>query len=69
MDMELKKRIKKPSFWLAAFALIYFITKTWFKYEIPGYSDFVTLVMGAFAAWGIIEDYKPEDQSQRAGDQ
>ncbi len=47
------KRIKSPVAIVATAALIAFITKNWIGFEIPGWEEFISLVIGAGVAYGI----------------
>jgi uncharacterized membrane protein len=56
-----QSRWKSPVAWSALAALIFFVVKTWFGFEIPGFDDFVTLVIAAGVALGIFNN--PTDKS------
>lgn len=53
----MNKRFRKPSFWLATLAIIYFVAKSWFKFTIPDWDGFVAVLIAALGAWGVIDDY------------
>lgn len=40
----------------ALLALIYFVVKTWFGFEIPGWDEFVTLLIAVLAGFGVINN-------------
>jgi uncharacterized membrane protein len=56
-----QSRWKSPVAWSALAALIFFVAKTWFGFEIPGFDDFVTLAVAAGVALGIFNN--PTDKS------
>jgi len=51
-----QSRWKSPVAWSALAALLFFVVKTWFGFEIPGWDDFVTLVIAAGVAFGIFNN-------------
>lgn len=55
------KRFKSPVVWTTLFALIAFVTKEWFGFEIPELDTFVELLLGCLIAFGIVNN--PTDQS------
>lgn len=56
-----QSRWKSPVAWSALAALLFFVVKTWFGFEIPGWDDFVTLAIAAGVAIGIFNN--PENKS------
>ena len=52
----MKERFKSPVLWLATFALIGFITKTWIGWEIPEFDTFVELVLAVLVAFGVVNN-------------
>ena len=56
MWSKIKDRLKSPVVWTATAALIYFVTKEWLGFEIPGWDNFVYLLLAALVAFGIIND-------------
>jgi hypothetical protein len=56
-----QSRWKSPVAWGAIAALIFFVVKTWFGFEIPGWDEFVTLFIAAGLAFGIFNN--PESKS------
>lgn len=51
-----QSRLKSKAAWIAVLALMYFVIKMWFGFEIPGWDQFVTLLVGALAAFGVFND-------------
>lgn len=51
-----QSRWKSPVAWSALAALLFFVVKTWFGFEIPGWDDFVTLAIAAGVAFGIFNN-------------
>lgn len=51
-----QSRWKSPVAWSAIAALIFFVAKTWGGYEIPGWDEFITLLVGALTALGIFNN-------------
>ena len=51
-----QSRWKSPVAISAAAALIFFVVKTWFGYEIPGWDQFITLLIAAGIAFGIFNN-------------
>ena len=49
-----QSRLKSPVLWMAVAALIAFVTKEWIGWEIPKFDEFVTIVLVAAAAFGIV---------------
>jgi uncharacterized membrane protein len=58
----MQNRFKSLTAWSAVLALVYFIVKTWFKFEIPGWDQFVTLLVAALTAFGIFNN--PTDSTK-----
>ena len=50
------KRFKSPVVWTTLAALIAFITKEWFGFEIPKFDVFVELLLGCLIAFGIVNN-------------
>jgi uncharacterized membrane protein len=55
-----QSRWKSPVAWSAIAALLFFVAKTWFGFEIPGWDEFVTLAIAAGIALGIFNN--PENK-------
>jgi hypothetical protein len=51
-----QSRWKSPVAWSALAALFFFVVKTWFGFEIPGWDQFVTLVIAAGVAFRIFNN-------------
>lgn len=51
-----QNRWKSPVAWSALAALLFFVVKTWFGYEIPGWDQFITLALAAGIAVGVLND-------------
>lgn len=56
-----QSRWKSPVAWSALAALIFFVVKTWFGFEIPGWDQFISLVVAAGVAFGVFNN--PTDKS------
>ena len=55
-----QNRFKSWALWLSVAALIGFVTKTYFGYEIPQFDTLVNLVLIVLAGFGIINN--PENK-------
>lgn len=51
-----QNRFKSWALWLSVAALIGFIVKTYFNYEIPQFDTLVNLVLVVLAGFGIINN-------------
>jgi uncharacterized membrane protein len=51
-----QSRWKSPVAWSAIAALLFFVIKNWFGFEIPGWDDFITLAIAAGVAVGIFNN-------------
>ena len=49
-------RLKSPVTIPAVLALVFWVVKTWIGFEIPGWDEFVLLVMAALIALGIVNN-------------
>ena len=56
-----QSRWKSPVAWSAIAALLFFVVKNWFGFEIPGWDDFITLAIAAGVAVGIFNN--PENKA------
>lgn len=52
----MQKRLKSPALWMAVAALIFFVTKNWFGFEIPQWDTFIELLLSALMAFGILNN-------------
>ena len=50
---KMPQRLRSKNAWAATFALIIFVLKTYFHYQIPDVDTLTTLLLLAGAAWGI----------------
>ena len=57
-----QSRWKSPVAWSAVAALVFFVVKTWFGFEIPGWDQFISLVIAAGVAIGIFNN--PTDKAR-----
>lgn len=57
----MQSRLRSRVLWMAVAALITFVTKEWFGWEIPKFDEFVELLLGALAAFGIVNN--PTDKN------
>lgn len=55
------ERLKSPVLWIAVAALVSFITKEWFGFEIPKFDVFVELLLAVLVAFGIVNN--PTDKN------
>jgi uncharacterized membrane protein len=58
---EFLKRLASPVTIPAVAALVYFVVKTWVGFEIPGWDNFVTLLVAALLALGIVNNPADKD--------
>lgn len=58
---EILKRFKSPVSIAAVAALIAWVFKNWVGWEIPGWDDFITLVLALLACFGVVNN--PADGS------
>jgi uncharacterized membrane protein len=56
-----QNRWKSPVLWTTLAALIFFVVKEWVGFEIPGWDRFVTLVITAAVAFGIVNSPDNKD--------
>ena len=54
--METQSRWKSPVAIAAIAALIFFVVKTWVGFEIPGWDEFIQLLLAAGIAVGILNN-------------
>lgn len=55
------ERLKSPVSIMAIAALIFFVVKTWGGYEIPEFDKFITLIIAAGGAIGVLNN--PENKT------
>lgn len=53
---DLLNRLKSPVTIPALLALAYFVVKNWLGFEIPGWDNFVTLLLAALMALGFVNN-------------
>lgn len=51
-----QNRLKSPVAIAALAALLFFVVKTWVGFEIPGWDEFVTLLIAAGIAIGVLNN-------------
>lgn len=51
-----QSRFKSWALWVSVAALIAFVMKTWFGYEVPGWDTFINLLLTVLAGFGIINN-------------
>lgn len=56
------QRFRSPVAIGALLALIAFVAKNWFNFEIPGWDEFVELLVVALIAFGIVNN--PADRAR-----
>ena len=54
------ERLKSPVLWVSCLALLAFVAKTWFGFEIPQFDTFTELFLTVLVAFGVINN--PTDQ-------
>jgi len=54
--METQSRWKSPVAIAAAAALIFFVVKNWVGFEIPGWDEFIRILLAAGIAFGIFNN-------------
>lgn len=52
----MQNRFKSPIAISALAALLFFVIKTWFGFEIPGWDQFITLLIAAGIAVGVLNN-------------
>ena len=57
-----QSRWKSPVAWSALAALLFFVAKTWFGFEIPGWDQFISLIIAAGVALGIFNNPERQDK-------
>ena len=53
MKQNIIEKMKSPVLWSSLLALIYFVTKEWFHFDIPAWSQFVEIFLAVLMAFGI----------------
>ena len=56
-----QNRLRSWTLWLSVAALIAFVTKTYFHYEIPEFDNLVNLILVVLTAFGILNN--PSDST------
>lgn len=56
-----QSRLKSWALWVSVGALITFVCKTWFGFEIPQFDTFINLVLTCLVGFGIINN--PTDKN------
>lgn len=51
-----QSRWRSPVAWSALAALLFFVAKTWFGFEIPGWDQFISLLIAVGVAFGIFNN-------------
>ena len=51
-----QNRLKSPVLWVGVAALIAFVAKTWIGFEIPGWDEFINLLLPVLAGFSIINN-------------
>ena len=52
----MQNRWKSPVLWLSVAALITFVTKNWFGWEIPKFDEFMDALLGVLVAFGVVNN-------------
>jgi len=56
-----QSRFKSWAVWLSVAALVAFISKTYFGYEIPGWDELVNLILVVLTGFGILNNPTKKD--------
>jgi len=59
--MDKQARYKSWALWLSVAALVAFVSKTYFNYEIPGWDNLVNLILVALTGFGLLNN--PTDKN------
>lgn len=51
-----QSRWRSPVAWSALAALLFFVAKTWFGFDIPGWDQFISLLIAVGVAFGIFNN-------------
>jgi uncharacterized membrane protein len=57
----MQNRWKSPILWTSMAALIFFVVKNWIGWEIPNWDEFVTLLVAALVAFGVVNSPDNKD--------
>lgn len=57
-----QNRLKSPVVWTSIGALILFIAKSWFNFNIPGWDTIVELVIAILVGFGVLNDPTSSDK-------
>jgi len=57
----MQNRFQSPVLWLAVAALVGFVSKTYFNYEIPEFDTLVNLILVVLVGFGIVNN--PTDKN------
>ena len=52
----MQERIKSPVVWLSVVALVGFVAKTYFNYEIPQLDTLADMVLAALIGFGVLNN-------------
>jgi len=52
----MQSRLKSPVLWLAVAALVGFVSKTYFHYEIPQFDTLVNMILMVAVGFGIVNN-------------
>lgn len=56
-----QNRWQSPVLWTSLAALIFFVVKNWIGFEIPDFDQFVTLLIAALIAFGVVNSPSTKD--------
>lgn len=52
----MQNRLKSRVLWVAAAALVAFVTKEWLGWEIPKFDEFVELLLTVLVGFGVVNN-------------
>ncbi len=52
----MQNRLKSWVLWMSVAALITFVTKEWFGWEIPKFDEFVELLLTVLVGFGVVNN-------------
>lgn len=57
----MQNRLQSKVLWVSIFALVYFVIKNWFGFEIPQWDTFVELLLTVLVGLGILNNPTNKD--------
>ena len=56
MRFNMQNRFKSPALWVSVAALVGFISKTYFHYEIPQFDVLINMLLAVAVGFGIVNN-------------